>query len=192
MDLVDEEHVALVERGEDRREVAGALHRGSARVADVHLELAGDDRGEGGLAEAGRAEQQDVVGCLPSLPRRLEQDREVVLDVDLADVLAEAARPERPLDHAVHVVEHVGREDVRDVVGHLVQSTTIRCPYRTDVLCRRGRRMVGQQRLVVLRDQEPGEESREHRHRDAKGNRQRERLLDERPRWRRRSDSRRS
>ena len=118
VDLVDEEDVALVEGREDRREVARALHRRSARVADVHAELARDDRRERGLAEARRAVQEDVVGRLPSLPGSREQDREVVLDVLLADVLVEAARPERAFDDPLAVVEDVRRLDVRDVVGH--------------------------------------------------------------------------
>ena len=43
MDLVDEQDVALVESGQDRREVACPLDRGAARVADVDAQLAGDD-----------------------------------------------------------------------------------------------------------------------------------------------------
>ena len=64
MDLVDEQDVALVERRQDRGEVARPLDRRPGRVADVDAELARDDRREGRLAEAGRAVQQDVVGCL--------------------------------------------------------------------------------------------------------------------------------
>ena len=99
MDLVDEQDVALVERGEDRGEVAGPLDGRARGVADVDAELAGDDRREGRLAEAGRAVQQDVVGRLSPALRRLEQHRQVRLDLALADVLAErlgaAASPRR-------------------------------------------------------------------------------------------------
>ena len=61
VDLVDEQDVALLEAGEDRGEVARPLDRRAGRVADVHAELAGDDRRERRLAEAGRAVEEDVV-----------------------------------------------------------------------------------------------------------------------------------
>jgi len=64
VDLVDEQDVALLERGEDRGEVAGALDGRARGVLDVDPELAGDDRREGRLAESGRAVEEDVVGGL--------------------------------------------------------------------------------------------------------------------------------
>ena len=96
VDLVDEQDVALVEGGEDRRQVPGPLDRRPARVADVHAELAGDDRGERRLAEAGRAVEEDVIGRLSPPLRRLEQDVEARLDLALADVLVERPRAQRP------------------------------------------------------------------------------------------------
>ena len=133
VDLVDEEDVALVERGEDRREVAGPLDGRPARVADVDAELAGDDRGEGRLAEAGRAVQQDVVRRLSPALRRREQDREVGLDLALADVFVEASAAGARLDHPVRVVDEVRREDPREVVRHSPQRTMAEAPFRTDV-----------------------------------------------------------
>ena len=44
MDLVDEENVALVERGQDRGEIAGALDSWSARIANVDPELPAEER----------------------------------------------------------------------------------------------------------------------------------------------------
>ena len=81
-------------------------------------ELARDDRREGRLAEAGRAVQEDVVGGLSPAPRRLEQHRQVGLDLALADVFVERARPQGALDDEVAVVLEVRREDAREVVGH--------------------------------------------------------------------------
>ncbi len=98
VDLVDEQDVPLVERGQDRGQVPGPLDRRARRVADVDPELAGDDRGEGRLAEAGRAVEQDVVGRLLALARRRQQHREAGLDLALAEVLVEAPRPQRALD----------------------------------------------------------------------------------------------
>ena len=134
VDLVDEQHVVLVERGEDRRQIAGPLDGRAARVADVDPELAGDDRGQGRLAEAGRPVEQDVVGRLSPPPRRLEEDRQVGLDLALADVFVEAARSERPFDRPVGVVQQVGREDPFGVVGHPRNCYHVNPSIRTDVL----------------------------------------------------------
>ena len=97
VDLVDEQDVALVEGREDRGEVPRPLDRRPARVADVHAELAGDDRRERRLAEAGRAVEQDVIRRLSPPLRRLEQHVEARLDLALADVLVERPRTQRPL-----------------------------------------------------------------------------------------------
>ena len=64
VDLVDEQHVAVVELGEDGGQVAGPLERRARRDVQVHAHLGGDDAGEGGLAEPGRAGEQQVVGRL--------------------------------------------------------------------------------------------------------------------------------
>ena len=123
VDLVDEQDVAFLERGQDRGEVAGALDRGSGGVLDADAELAGDDRGERRLAEARRAVEQDVVGRLSPAPRRLEQHRQVGLDLALADVFVERSRSKGAFDDAIRVVLELRREDVRDVVGHRGKST---------------------------------------------------------------------
>ena len=132
VDLVDEEDVALVERGQDGGQVPGPLDRGAGRVADVDPELAGDDGGERRLAEAGRAVQEDVVRGLPPLARRRQQHREAGLHLALAEVLVQAARPERALDGDLRLVDEVGREESGGV-GHRRESSTRRAPFRTDV-----------------------------------------------------------
>ena len=73
MDLVDEQDVAFVEGREHGGQVAWPLDGRAARVADVDAELAGDDRRERRLAEAGRAVEEDVVGGLSPAPRSREE-----------------------------------------------------------------------------------------------------------------------
>ena len=113
VDLVDEQDVALLERGQDRGQVAGPLDRRARGVLDVHAELAGDDRGQGRLAEARRAVEQDVIGRLSPPPGRGQQHREVGLDLALADVFVERPRSKGAFDHEVAVVLEVRREDAR-------------------------------------------------------------------------------
>ena len=95
-----------LEVGQDRGEVALALERGAGGRAEPDAELLADDVGEARLAEPGRADQQHVVERLAARARRLERDRELLLDPLLADELVEPraaaasarARPRRGCD----------------------------------------------------------------------------------------------
>ena len=73
MDLVDEEHVARLERGEDRGDVL-ALEPGAGDLPDADAELVADDLRKRGLAEARRPREQHVVERLTAGARRLERD----------------------------------------------------------------------------------------------------------------------
>ena len=95
VDLVDEEHVALLEIGEQRREIAGlGDHRAGGR-AETDPELAGDDLRQRGLAEAGRTDQQHVIERLAAALRRRDEDPEVGPRLLLADEFGEPLRPQR-------------------------------------------------------------------------------------------------
>ena len=122
VDLVDEEDVALVERGQDCGQVPCPLDRRAAGIANVRAELAGDDRGEGRLAEAGRAVQQDVICRVPSLAGGAEQDRQVGLELPLADVFVQGVRPKGPVDDDLGVVFGAGSEYPRDVSQEAARS----------------------------------------------------------------------
>ena len=95
MDLVDEEHIALVELGEDADEV-GAFRQGRA-VGDVDLgaNFIGDDVSECGLSKSRRAVQQRVIDRLTALPGGLHRDAELADELFLADVLIEAGGTKR-------------------------------------------------------------------------------------------------
>ena len=67
VDLVDEEDVARLERGEDRRDVL-LLERRAGDRAEADAELLADDLRERRLAEARRAGEQHVVERLARAP----------------------------------------------------------------------------------------------------------------------------
>ncbi len=95
MDLVDEQDVPRLEVGEDGGQVARlGQHRAGGR-AEIHPELAGDDLGQGGLAEPRGPEQQHVVERLAAAPRRLDEHLEVGLGLLLAHELGQGLRPKR-------------------------------------------------------------------------------------------------
>ncbi len=67
-------------------------------MTEAHAEFMGDDLGEGGLAEAGRAEDEQMIEGLAAPPGRLDGDGELLSDRLLPEVFAEAARPQTRLD----------------------------------------------------------------------------------------------
>ncbi len=102
VDLVDEEDVVGLEVGEDGGEVAGALQHRPRGLLQVHAHLARDDVRERGLAEARRAEEEHVVERLLAVPRRGDEDLELLADLRLPDVLGELARAQRPFLALLH------------------------------------------------------------------------------------------
>src|SRR6266511_831137 len=101
VDLVDEEHVALLEAREDRRHVAFPLDRGAGDGTDADAELVADDERERRLPEARRPGEQDVVERLAAPLRGFERDRELLLDARLADEVVEGLRAEGALELGV-------------------------------------------------------------------------------------------
>ena len=97
VDLVDEEDVTLLEVGEQGGQVAGPHQYRSGRHPQSDAQLGGHDAGQRGLAQSGRAGEQEVVGGLVALERRLDDDLQVFGQLALADELAERARSQSGL-----------------------------------------------------------------------------------------------
>ena len=100
MDLVDEQEVALLEVGQQAGEVARLLDHRAGGDAHVAAHLGAEDEGEGGLAEAGRAAEQDVVERLAAASGRADHDLEAFDGLGLAGKIAERQRPQRRLGGA--------------------------------------------------------------------------------------------
>ena len=98
VDLVDEEHVPRLERGQDRRHVALALEGRAGDRADADVELLAHDLRERRLAEPGRPDQEHVVERLVAGLRGGECNRQLLLDALLPDEVGEAARAEGRLE----------------------------------------------------------------------------------------------
>jgi hypothetical protein len=98
VDLVDEQDVAILEIGEDGGEVArlGDHRPDVARKADA--ELAGDDLGKRGLAEPGRAEEQDMVERIAAALGRLDEHPQILARRLLADEFVERLRAQRRVE----------------------------------------------------------------------------------------------
>ena len=98
VDLVDEEDAAGLQRGEEGGDVGLALQRRAGGLDHRHAELGGDDVGERGLAEPGRAGEEDVVERLPAAARRLDEDRELLGHLRLVDEVRERRRAQRAVE----------------------------------------------------------------------------------------------
>src|SRR5579862_2643903 len=97
MDLVDEKDVVRLDGREDRCDVL-PLERRPGYRADADSELLANDVGEARLAKTRRADEEDMVERLASPLRRVERDRELLLDARLTDEFVEPARTEAPLE----------------------------------------------------------------------------------------------
>ena len=131
MNLIDEQHIARLQVREQRGEIAGTFEHGTRGLAEVHPELAGEDVGERGLAEAGRSEDERVIERLTAHDRGLHEDLELRLDLFLADIVDEPLRADGAVDrllfgsgHGLH--DAIGGDFFR--IGHC--GRTVPCNAR--------------------------------------------------------------
>ena len=93
VDFVDEQHIARLQVGQDRGQIARlAAITGPEVRAETDPQLARHDLRQGGLAQAGRPMQQDVVQRFTARPRRLDEDRQVLPRRLLAGELGQRLR----------------------------------------------------------------------------------------------------
>ncbi len=95
VDLVDEEHVARLQVGEQRGEIAGALNDrpGRQAVADAHL--ARDDLGQRRLAETGRTREENMVEGFAARACGQNKHPQILADLALPDEIVEGERSQR-------------------------------------------------------------------------------------------------
>ena len=89
VDFVDEEDVAGLEVGEDAHEVGRPDQCRAGGGFEVGVHFVGDDVGDGGFAQSGRAVQQDVLDGLLSLFGGGQGDMDFFAEPFLADALVE-------------------------------------------------------------------------------------------------------
>ena len=92
VDLIDEQHIALLQIGEQGGKVTGLLDGRAAGDADLHPHLVGDDAGQGGLAQARRAVEQDVVHRFAAPLGGFQINFQVLFDFFLSDVVLQMLR----------------------------------------------------------------------------------------------------
>ena len=113
VNLVHEQHIAVLQMGEDGSEVAGTLQHGPRGGAQVHLHLVGNDVGKRGLAEARGAEDQRVVQRVAPASCRLDEYLHLVLDRFLPHIVGEAGWTQGAIDLAILAAGGPGGDAVR-------------------------------------------------------------------------------
>ena len=98
VDLVDEEHVALFEIGELRREIAGLGDDRAGGRAEIDPELARHDLRQGGLAEPRRPDEEHMVEGVAARLRRVDEHLKVGPRGLLAREFGERQRPQGRFD----------------------------------------------------------------------------------------------
>ena len=101
MDFIDEQHVAFFEIGQQAGEVAGFFDGRAAGAFQVGAHGFGDDVGEGGFAQAGRAAEQDVIDGFAALFGGGDGDFEPFLDLGLAGEIGKKRRAQRHFQRGV-------------------------------------------------------------------------------------------
>ena len=91
MDLVDEEHVARFQRGQNADQILGLLQRRTRSRPKRAAGRARDQVRQRRLAETRRTREEDVLERLAAARRRIDRDAQVVDDLLLADVVGESA-----------------------------------------------------------------------------------------------------
>ena len=94
VDLVNEEEVSFLEVRDDGREVAPAFDDGPRRGLDLGSHGARDDVGQGGLSQARRTHEEQVLERLASLLGGPEHHFEQFDVLPLSDVLVQVLGPE--------------------------------------------------------------------------------------------------
>ena len=94
MNLVDEQHIAVLELRENRRQITCSFEGRTRRHLEIGAHLGGDDVGERGFAEAGRTGEEQMVGGFTTTSRSAEHDPQMPFQLGLADELRQRLGPQ--------------------------------------------------------------------------------------------------
>jgi hypothetical protein len=125
MDLIDEEDVVGLQVGQDGRKVAGAFEGRPRGHPEVDALLDRDDPGQGGLSQAWRAREQNVVQrpLADELAEMAGAQGEVVVVLDCgAEQALLAAHPLASLCRAALTCSSIGSSGSRSLTTALISE----------------------------------------------------------------------
>src|SRR5688500_420887 len=95
VNLINEEDVALLDIGEDAREITRFLDLRAGSGVKLGTRRARDQIGKGRFTESGRTGEQDMIKDISAPFRRFQHEQDPVLDLLLADEFRESRRTQR-------------------------------------------------------------------------------------------------
>ena len=97
MDLIDKENIAGIQIGQQSGQIAGFFNGRAGGDADVHAHFIGNDTGQGGLAQTGRAIQKGMIQRLVSQAGGLNINRKIALGLFLTGIVGQKLGPQANL-----------------------------------------------------------------------------------------------
>ena len=91
VDFVDEQDIVGLQIGQQGRQIAGLFDHRPRGLAQVHAQFVGNHVRECGLAQPGRAEDQDVIECFAASLGGLDIDAQLLAHSFLAQVFIQGA-----------------------------------------------------------------------------------------------------
>ena len=86
VNFVNKQHFPLRQRAEDRRQIPLPHNGRSGSNTHIHMQLIGDDIGQGGFPQPRRAEQQHMIQRFFPGQGRANKHRDILFDLVLSDI----------------------------------------------------------------------------------------------------------
>ena len=108
MNFIDKQNIPRVQVGEDGGQIPRPLDGGARGDADILAHFRRHDAGQGGLAQARRAVEQNVIQRVVALEGGVDINAQAVFHLVLADIFPQMMRPQGGVNffilgpHAAH------------------------------------------------------------------------------------------
>ncbi|MNS69511.1 hypothetical protein D3C72_1028270 [compost metagenome] len=108
MDFIDKKDVVRFQVGQHRRQIARLFQHRPGGGAQVNAHFIGNDVGQRGFPQPGRAEDQQMVQSVATLLGSLNKDFHLLADMRLTDILRQQLRPDGAIKN-FFFIDRLGR-----------------------------------------------------------------------------------
>ena len=127
MNHINNQHIALLQIGEQRHKVALLLNRRSARHPNIHAHFMRNNIRQRRLTKPGRPIKQHMIQRLLPQLRRININLQALLRLALSDILIQRIRPQTPLP--LRIFRRVGRVYYSVLIIRVVKEVHFFCPF---------------------------------------------------------------
>ena len=101
MNFIDKEDILAAQIGKNSGKVAGAFDGGARCCLDINADLSGNNMGQAGLAETGRAVEQYMVEGFTATGSRRNSYLQVFFNPVLSGKISQTSRPEAGIERRI-------------------------------------------------------------------------------------------